>query len=464
MIFNSLTFIFIFLPIFLLIYYNTKNKYKNIVLLLFSLIFYGWNNFSYVLLLMGSITINFLFGKLIEQNNKSRKFFLGFAVITNIAFLMYFKYTNFFIESYNQLSRNNIALQNIILPIGISFYTFQAISYQIEVYKRSVKANKNFINLTVYIGMFPQLSAGPIVRYNQIYKQIENRGNINLNNFYEGIQRFILGLSKKVLIADNLGVKTDLIFDQVVSGIDSPTAWIGMLSYSFQIFFDFSGYSDMAIGIAQMIGYKLPENFNYPYISKSLKEFWQRWHISLSSYFRDYLYIPLGGNRNKRTYLNLLIVFLVTGFWHGPRWTFIIWGIWHWIFNVIEKILAKKNLLDKFPKIIRMLTTFLIVSLGFIIFRAVDIETAKLYFLSLIGLGENAGGFYTYEYFLSNDMIILLILSIIFSTPLFNILRNKGKNNAIFQLIYNIVLIIIFILSISVVITSTYSPFIYSRF
>lgn len=464
MIFNSLTFIFIFLPIFLLIYYNTKNKYKNLVLLLFSLIFYGWNNISYVLLLMGSITINFLFGKLIEQNNNTRKFFLGFAVITNIAFLMYFKYTNFFIENYNQLSGSNIALQNIILPIGISFYTFQAISYQVEVYKRNVAANKNFINLAVYIGMFPQLSAGPIVRYNDIYKQIENRGNTNLNNFYEGIQRFILGLSKKVLIADNLGVKTDLIFDQVLSGIDSPTAWIGMLSYSFQIFFDFSGYSDMAIGIAQMIGYKLPENFNYPYISKSLKEFWQRWHISLSSYFRDYLYIPLGGSRNKRTYLNLLIVFLVTGFWHGPRWTFIIWGLWHWIFNVLEKALTKKNLLDKIPSFIRMIITFLIVALGFIIFRAVNIETVRLYFLSLLGLGKNTGSFYTYEYFLSKDMITLLISSIIFSTPLVKIIRNKGENSAVFQLIYNIVLILIFILSISVVITSTYSPFIYSRF
>lgn len=464
MIFNSLTFIFIFLPIFLLIYYNTKRKYKNTVLLFFSLLFYGFSNPFFIFLLIGSIVINYLFGILIEQNDNTKKFFLIFSIFSNMIFLIYFKYSNFFIETINTNFGQNLSLKEVILPIGISFYTFQAISYQIEVYRKSVPANKNFTNLALYIGMFPQISAGPIVRYPDIYKQIENKGIINLNNFYDGIQRFIIGLGKKVLIADNLGIKTDLIYSQLSSGIDSPTAWIGVLLYSLQIYFDFSGYSDMAIGIASMIGYRLPENFNYPYISKSLKEFWQRWHISLSSYFKDYVYIPLGGNRNHRTYFNLLIVFLLTGFWHGASITFIIWGLWHWFFNVLEKILSKKYSFNNIPKLLKIFIIFLIVALGFVIFRSPDLASVKLYFMSLFGFSNKIVGYYTYEYFLSREMFIIVLPAIILSTPIVSYIMDRKKNSSLFQGILNIFLIIIFIISVSVLINNTYSPFIYSQF
>lgn len=321
MLFSSPIFLFLFLPITILLFYISYGKLKNSVLLLASLVFYAWGGVSYSSILIISILANYLFGLLISTE-KHTKLILGLGVGVNLLILMIFKYADFFVMNLNELFTNlhlePIKQPNILLPIGISFFTFQAISYLVDIYRKEVVYQKNIINLALYISLFPQLIAGPIVRYHDIANQLIKR-SFSINKFGEGVERFIIGLSKKGLLANNFAIVADEIMGSDFTDISTPTAWVGIVSYAFQIYFDFSGYSDMAIGLGKMFGFTFLENFNFPYISKSIKEFWRRWHISLSTWFKDYLYIPLGGNRvsNTRVYVNLLIVFTLTGLWHG---------------------------------------------------------------------------------------------------------------------------------------------------
>lgn len=355
MVFSSQIFIFVFLPIALIIYFliaNLLSKFlrqsiKNYILLLLSLLFYCWSGINYITLLLISIFINYICGIIIDNfKNKGTlsKLTLIIGVLFNLLILFYYKYFNFSASIINNIFNSAISLRDIILPLGISFITFQGISYIVDIYRGDAVSNKNPLETALYITFFPKLVSGPIIKYKDFASQLKNRKE-SLKYFSYGIERIIIGLSKKVIISDILGETVDNIFTLSKSGIDTPTAWIGIICYTLQIYFDFSGYTDTAIGLGSLFGFKFIENFNYPYISKSITEFWRRWHISLSTWFKEYLYIPLGGNRKGkfRTYLNLFIVFFSTGIWHGASFNFIVWGLWHGLFMIIERMIMKKD-------------------------------------------------------------------------------------------------------------------------
>lgn len=377
MLFSSMIFLWLFLPLVFCSYYLIDKRFKNILLLISSIIFYAWGGVSYSLIMLSSIIINYIFAllidKAIEDNNlKNKKIYLALCIIINLSILGYFKYTNFIISIINSLSQNKIIeLTNIILPIGISFYTFQALSYVIDVYRGHNKAQKNIFNLALYISFFPQLIAGPIVKYHDIENQILNR-NESLENIFYGIKRFIYGLSKKVILANMFALSCDEILKQPADELGTALVWCASVLYTLQIYYDFSGYSDMAIGLGKMFGFNFLENFNYPYISKSIKEFWRRWHISLSTWFKEYLYIPLGGNRKRKlfTYINLLIVFFATGLWHGASYNFILWGLFHGFFLVIERIFLGKLLEKNKLKFINHIYVIFVFVIGWVLFRA----------------------------------------------------------------------------------------------
>ena len=340
MVFSSMIFLWLFLPLVLFFYFISNNKLKNIILLIFSLIFYAWGESKYILLMLLSIFINYLFGILIDKFRKHDKLFLVLAVITNLGLLGYFKYFNFFVNVVNKINGETlVGFRDIVLPIGISFYTFQILSYVIDLYRKEIKVQKNILNLALYVSFFPQLIAGPIVKYKDVDNEINNR-KVDLKLFASGVRRFVYGLGKKVLLSNTLALVVDTIYSYNVSQLNTPLVWIAIIAYTFQIYFDFSGYSDMAIGLGRMFGFHFLENFNLPYISQSITEFWRRWHISLSTWFKEYLYIPLGGNRKGkiRTYLNLFIVFFATGLWHGASFNFIAWGLYYGVFLIIEKL------------------------------------------------------------------------------------------------------------------------------
>lgn len=384
MLFSSITFIFLFLPVVLLLYYLLP-KHGNLILLVFSLIFYAWGEPYYILIMLTTILINYVGARVVDKYHN--KIMLAFFIVLNLSMLFYFKYFNFLIENINDLLKAKITGINVIMPIGISFYTFQALSYLIDVYKREVRVQKSLPKLALYISLFPQLVAGPIVKYHDVCSEIENRST-DSEQFLRGIKRFIIGLSKKVLIANTLGKVVDDLFILAPEQMDSLTAWCGALFYSLQLFFDFSGYSDMAIGIGWILGFHFLENFNYPYISHSITEFWRRWHISLSTWFRDYVYIPLGGNRKGkfRTYLNLFIVFLATGFWHGAAWTFLIWGIWHGFFIIIEKFFNwTKASVSFVGRTVQHIYLILVVLIGWVIFRSDTLDYAWRYIKNMFG-------------------------------------------------------------------------------
>lgn len=350
MVFSSLVFLFVFLPVILILYYISSNKYKNYLLLIASLFFYAWGEPTYVLIMILSIIVNYICGLLVEENKKTiiKKFGLILAIVFNILMLGVFKYSGFLVSNINNILNINLPLPKIALPLGISFFTFQAMSYVIDVYKKDAKVQRSILNLSLYISLFPQLVAGPIVRYQTIADQIDYREH-NISKFGEGVNRFIIGLSKKVILSNSLGMLADAVFNTSVEDLTIISSWLGIIAYSLQIFFDFSGYSDMAIGLGKMFGFEFLENFNYPYISQSASEFWRRWHISLGSWFRDYVYFPLGGSRKGtlRTYINLFIVWFLTGFWHGASWTFIAWGLYFGVLIGMEKAFLEKNILQK---------------------------------------------------------------------------------------------------------------------
>ena len=453
MTFSSLIFLTLFLPLFLLSYFVIKNrKYRNFIILIFSLLFYAWGEPLYIFLILFSILVNYLLALLIDK--KREKKYLILAVAFNLGLLIYYKYTNFIIDIFNI----NIKDFNVILPIGISFYTFQILSYVIDVYYKKVKVQKNIFYLGCYITFFPQLIAGPIVRYETIEDELSNRKE-TLENFQIGIRRFITGLGKKVLIADNVGYIATQVLQLEASSYGFIGVIFGMLAYSLQIYFDFSGYSDMAIGLGKMTGFNFLENFNYPYIAKSITDFWRRWHISLSSFFRDYVYIPLGGNK-KRHILNIMIVWSLTGLWHGASVNFIIWGMYYGLLLLIEKLFLNKYL-KKAPTIIQRIYTLVIVMIGWGIFKVTTFNEVKDLFSSMIflnGLGDikiiSLTGVFNFKYLLS------FILGLILSTPIMPKLIKKINN----QVLVDIGYILIFILCIIKIVVSSYSPFIYFRF
>ena len=477
MLFSSLTFLFTFLPIVILLVMICPRKWHNSILLVASLVFYAWGGVSFSIIILLSILINYFVGLMIDKTagTKKSKAFLFLGIGVNLLILVLFKYSNFIIENINEVNRlfslPVIEIGNIALPLGISFFTFQAMSYLIDLYQNRTSVQKRIDKLALYISLFPQLVAGPIVRYRDIANQIEKR-KIRLDLFSSGTERFIVGLGKKVLIADMLAPIVDDVFAIQDGGLTTLVAWFGVVLYSFQIYFDFSGYSDMAIGLGRMFGFEICENFNFPYISKSIREFWRRWHISLSAWFRDYVYIPLGGSRksSERTHLNLLIVFFLTGFWHGASWNFVVWGLFHGFFMVLERNFSSSN--QNF--VIKTLThiyAIAIVMIGWVLFRATDFSHAWFYLKSMFGMQQLADFQFNLIPYFDAEITMISVVALLASTPLFKNVDLFFKNGNRIPLIfhsYNLITVIglfgIFVLCTMKLLTATYTPFIYFRF
>lgn len=458
MVFSSLIFLFLFLPTFLLCYFiPKKRKTKNIVLLIFSLLFYGYGEPIYVLLMILSIIVNYFIVLWMDKSSKPKKWLI-IDLVFNLGLLFFFKYTNFFLDNINNLFNLNIKFLSISLPIGISFYTFQILTYVIDVYKSKVPVQKSIINLGCYISAFPQLIAGPIVRYETVNEELNDRCE-DMEGFATGIRRFIIGLFKKCVIANEMAYVADTLFGSSIVSLGTIGMIVGGVAFTFQIYFDFSGYSDMAIGLGKMLGFNYLENFNYPYVARTITDFWRRWHISLSTFFRDYVYIPLGGNRCKRVrhIFNLFVVWALTGLWHGASWNFVFWGLFYFILLVLEKFIFKN--IDKLPAFLGHLYTFSLVTFGFIIFYFTDtstlIEAIKTLFGSH-GLGNML--IFTHYQIFKLKTIIIFVLAAFACTPIFKPIFDK-KNK--FSDIY---IIILFILSIISILASSYNPFIYFRF
>lgn len=461
MVFSSITFLYFFLPIVLVVYFITPPKFKNYILLLASLFFYFCGEPKYTFLLIASIAVNYLHGILIERHRdtKAAKGFVVSAVIINLLLLGIFKYSNFLISNISHMLNIDIKFVEIALPIGISFYTFQAMSYVIDVYRGEVKAQKNILNLALYISLFPQLVAGPIVRYKTIKDELIKRDH-SFDDFAYGVKRFVIGLSKKVLLADSLGELWKFaIYTEQPSVL---FYWLGAIGFTLQIYFDFSGYSDMAIGLGRIFGFHFLENFNYPYISKSITEFWRRWHISLGTWFRDYLYIPLGGNRTTKFkwLCNIFIVWFCTGFWHGAAWNFIIWGVGFGVILVAEKLFLLK-FLEKIPSVFSHIYTLMIIIFGFVIFNSSNITDAIQYMKGMLNL-LNIPLFSREALYYLGSYKILIALAILCSTPI--PLRAARK---IAQKINNfepIIYIALLTVATGFIIDTSFNPFIYFRF
>lgn len=470
MVFSSTVFIFFFLPIVLVVSLLLPRKAQNVWLLITSLLFYAWGGVSYSIILLGSLLMNYVMGLLMDRFQKEQKILLGLGVGLNLGVLVLFKYANFITENLNTLLGTDFPLPDIQLPIGISFFTFQALSYLVDVYRRETTVQKSLIDLSLYISLFPQLIAGPIVRYHDIAQQLKTRTK-SWVKISSGVERFIIGLGKKVLLANTFAAIADSVFD-ADPGIISPTmAVIGSICYTFQIYFDFAGYSDMAIGLGRMLGFEFKENFNFPYVAKSIQEFWRRWHISLSTWFRDYLYIPLGGSRVSpgRIYLNLFIVFLCTGFWHGASWNFMFWGFFHGFFIIMERIGLGK-LLKKLWSPLPQLYTLLVVIFGWIFFRAETMEAA------LTISSQFIKGFWQFNWqegigYAQNDLIIALVFGVLsmfgfMEKLLQNVQKQLSKNflEVPYSLVRYTLLFGILFVSMSFLSANTYNPFIYFRF
>lgn len=472
MVFSSILFIFCFLPLFLILYHIVNFEYKNWIILLSSIIFYAWGAPDFVYIALLSIVLDFYIVKNLYFTKVShKKLFLWSSIILNVGLLLYFKYSNFFIENVNTalsgIGQKNIQWTKIVLPIGLSFFTFQKISYTVDVYRGVNKPLSSLKDYAVFILLFPQLIAGPIVRYKEIASQLIYRETNNFDDRIYGIYRFAIGLGKKVLIANVLGAEADSIFTLDASEISSSTAWFGIICYTFQIYFDFSGYSDMAIGLGKLMGFKFPENFNSPYISQNITEFWRRWHITLGSWMRDYLYIPLGGNRvasKNRIYLNLWIVFLISGLWHGASWNFVLWGAYHGIFLIFDRIFLT-NLTSNIGSGFRIVLTFFIVVLGWVLFRAVNLSHAIEYYVSLFKFD-----FSSIEISIDKQLIAMLTIAIILSTACIFKSINKTYSNFVngtslsLSIIKSSISFLLILISVSFLSGSDFNPFIYFRF
>lgn len=466
MVFSSTIFLCVYLPLVLLGYYICPKKGRNLFLLIASLVFYAWGEPKYVFLMIFSILVNYIFGRLMDKNreNKKRlKLMLVLSVVIDLGLLSVFKYTDFIITNVNAIFGSSFDLLKIALPIGISFYTFQAMSYTIDVYRNDVRVQKNLIDFGMYITMFPQLIAGPIVRYADVQDQLADR-SVTTADFSEGVMRFVVGLGKKVLLANQMGAVWSEIY-ALGGDVSALMAWTGAIAYTFQIYFDFSGYSDMAIGLGRMFGFKFPENFRYPYQSVSITDFWRRWHITLSTWFKEYLYIPLGGNRRglARQALNLLIVWSLTGFWHGAGWNFVMWGLYYFVILFIEKLFLLKAL-DKLPKLFRHVYALLLIVIGWVIFASDDVGVLLPYLGSMFGANGAVGGMDVYTLF---TKAVLLIICCVASTELpkrlFLSATGAMNEKAAFT-IKSVMTIALLALSMILLIGDSYNPFLYFRF
>ena len=468
MLFSSIVFLFTFLPAVMLLYYLLPVRFRNVILLLASLVFYAWGEPVYLFLMLLSILFNYFSGLDIARNlqdKRAAKRSLVFNLLINLAVLGFFKYEGFVLDTLNGILPVHISYHALPLPIGISFYTFQILSYIIDVYRGNVKVQTNLPNFALYVTMFPQLIAGPIVQYADVDEQLASR-EVSRTKFGEGSMYFIRGLAKKVLLANTSGMIFTEVSGLAKGNIAVMTAWLGAFAYMFQIYFDFSGYSDMAIGLGKMFGFEFNMNFNYPYVSKSITEFWRRWHISLSSWFRDYVYIPLGGNRvSKIKHIrNLLIVWFLTGLWHGAAWNFVAWGLYYGVILIIEKYLLSP-VLDRLPDVVRHIYSIVLVVIGWVLFFSSSFGQSADYIRVMFGAG--AHGFADREsmYLLTSNLILWLIL-IFGSTPLVHfryehMLRSKKWNTTI---INSVVYAALFIVCIAYLVTETYNPFLYFRF
>lgn len=473
MLFSSLVFLFIFLPAVIFLYYISGKKLRNLVLLIFSLFFYAYGEPKYLLVMLASIAANYFLGLFVDKyrdEEKKAKFILTLAVVINLSIIGYYKYTNFLIQNANMIFKTSLPFMKIVMPIGISFFTFQGLSYVIDIYRGHGKVQKNPLNVALYISLFPQLIAGPIVRYETVAEQINDRKE-SIAAFSYGIERFILGLSKKVLIANSVGLIADEIFSTQISDLSVVLAWIGILAYTAQIYFDFSGYSDMAIGLGRMFGFEFLENFNYPYISRSITEFWRRWHISLSTWFRDYVYIPLGGNRvsNAKFLRNIFIVWFLTGLWHGAAWNFIAWGVYYGCLLIIEKLFIGKYI-EKLWNPLQHIYTMFFVVLGWLFFRSDTLNYAIQYLTVMMGIRgqsilNSQALYYLFEYKFE------LIIAFFASFPIYPLIQHRIKNisvdwvrNLTINYVKPLVLIGLLLMCIMYLVNSTFNPFIYFRF
>lgn len=469
MVFSSVMFLFRFLPIFLICYYLAPGRMRNLILFLGSLFFYAWGEPVYVLLMLFSTVVDYVNGRLIEGSRDPRRARIPLvaSVVINLSVLCFFKYADFLIQTVNAVAGTSLPSFELSLPIGISFYTFQTMSYTIDVYRRREKAQKNLLDFGVYVAMFPQLIAGPIVKYRDIAERLHAR-TVDLVEVSRGVKRFCAGLAKKVLLANNIGALWAEISAQSYQDISMLTAWLGILAFAFQIYFDFSGYSDMAIGLGQMLGFAFPENFNYPYTSASITEFWRRWHISLGSWFREYVYIPLGGNRKglPRQLLNILIVWALTGIWHGAGWNFLLWGLWFAFLLVMEKLFLGR-LLSWFPKVVGILYTCAAVLVGWVMFALTAPADILGYLKAMAGVG---GFFDRTAIYLGSEYIVLLLLAAAASTPvpraLTKRLRESGTGlcTAVYRLGEKVLPAALLLLAVAGIVEDSYNPFLYFRF
>lgn len=469
MLFSSITFLFLFLPIMLAVYYIAPPQWKNFLLLAGSLIFYAWGEPVYIILMILSILLNYFCGMDIEnksENEAKAKRSLVFAITVNIVLLVFFKYFGFLVESTNTLFGISIPYRELALPIGISFYTFQEISYIVDVYRGKVKAQQSLVKYALYVSMFPQLVAGPIVCYGDIEKQPTAR-KISGRKLGQGAMLFIIGLSKKAVLANTLGKIFEEISSTSASNLTVLMAWLGCITYAFQIYFDFSGYSDMAIGLGRMFGFEFKKNFDVPYISKSITEFWRRWHISLSSWFREYVYIPLGGNHVtiSRNIVNLLIVWMLTGMWHGAAWNFIVWGIYYGVVLVLEKYVWGA-IVDRWPSVLQHIYALVLVLVGWVFFFSPSLGAALRYLFAMVGGGA---GFASKEvFFVILTHWLFYLLAVIGSTTigsrLLRAILNVSENHTVRTVITLIVFFGMLAISVAYLIADTYNPFLYFRF
>lgn len=467
MVFSSLIFLFYFLPIVMIAYFFSPPKVRNIIILVSGIVFYAWGEPFYILIMLLSTAIDYTAGRLIDKydkNEKLRRLCLIVSVCVNLGLLSVFKYGSFFITNINALLGTNIHDPQLPLPIGISFYTFQSMSYTIDLYMRKIKVQKNFFSFAAYVTLFPQIVAGPIVRYEDVAKEIDDR-SVTIGKVSEGIAVFLKGLGKKVLLANNIGLVWSQIKAMDYSSISALTAWIGILAFTFQIYFDFSGYSDMAVGLGKMLGFNFPKNFDHPYISKSVSEFWRRWHITLGAWFRSYVYIPLGGNRKGtfKTLRNLLIVWALTGFWHGASWNYIVWGLYFGILIIIERV-GWGKILEKLPSPVSMLYTFFIVVIGWVFFDIDGMMHAISYLKAMFG-GTGIGVDQFSLYTLASNAAIFAIC-IFGSTDCFDYLRDKLKDKKpeLVTALTPVLQLCIMVLCTAYLVDANYNPFLYFKF
>lgn len=468
MVFSSMIFLCVFLPVVLIVYYVLPKQLRNLWLLLASLFFYAWGEPRYILIMLFSTVFDYCNGRAISYATKKGKHdtwgraVLALSVTGNLAILCFFKYTDFVLENINRLAGTQFGLLQLALPIGISFYTFQTMSYTIDVYRGKTPAQQNMISFGMYVCLFPQLIAGPIVRYKDVQKEVDTR-TTTISGVASGVQRFLIGLAKKVLLANQIGALWDYLKGLGSMDMSMALAWLGALAFTFQIYFDFSGYSDMAIGLGEMFGFHFPENFDHPYESKSITEFWRRWHMTLGTWFREYLYIPLGGNRNgvARQILNLLVVWFLTGLWHGAGWNFILWGLYYFVLLVLEKFVLR-GVLERLPGIVQHLYTMFFVIIGWVIFAFDDMGQLESFLKALFGIGVPAGnGLALYEWDIRAPFLaVLLIASTTFPTRIAKQLTREERRSPLLMVYTGALLV----LSLAFLVSGSYNPFLYFRF